>query len=701
MRGGGGGGGRGFSGGGRGDGAAAILRRLRAVLAGDDSGGGAGGGSRGARIGRESAARGGGGGGGGPAVRASADSPPLGSADWTCGECGFTPNFARRRYCFDCGAAKANGGQRQQQPQQHARGTTARSPASGGPVGDRGRRPLLSWGRGNRDEGGRGTDEPPTRRTPGASVAAIVEEAKRGVARSGGADGGIARSPNRQAASPPARPKPAVDADGFIAVGRSGKPTAAAAAASTPSVADDLGPSDDAASARPPPPARAEQRDGGPTRGGEQCEDLDAEDDDADAPQQEPTELRRRWAEEVALVKRLSRQGLPDGHPALVAAHAARDAAEAAWREAKQPAPVVTRLRWAQAKLARALELAEATGAAIEKAEAEHEKLMSQLHDRRADDDARVRKRQQAVQELQREIGGGDPVVRASDGGSAALLEACGGLCNAVGPELAALAERMPEGSDEWHAINRVLATLMDKQRRVEEAAGLHDTPPLAFNIGDGDDDGPEDMSVASQWSESHELGSAQEPGPGGCGGGDAGMSAPHLDGGWSDWGQDRWQAAHWRADQHGRWHRSSWADQWEAEHGQAATWGSDPQAEPAQGARRGGGEHDEESGEPSAKHRRQQVSGRAAAADGTSVVAAGSEAAAAAQASAAVSTAGLSAMGTTGAADYAAQVAEVVGRAINMGVQPITEEGQDLITLSPALLAHWVSEHLEQGAGR
>jgi hypothetical protein len=72
-----------------------------------------------------------------------------------------------------------------------------------------------------------------------------------------------------------------------------------------------------------------------------------------------------------------------------------------------------------------------------------------------------------------------------------------------------------------------------------------------------------------------------------------------------------------------------------------------------------------------------------------------------AAQAAAAASAAGHSSTDTSGAAAFAAQVAEVVGRAINMGVQPVTDEGHDLITLSPPLLARWVSEHLEAGAGR
>ncbi len=488
-----------------------------------------------------------------------------------------------------------------------------------------------------------------------------------------------------------------MDSDGFVTVGKGGKPTAAAAARAPATVdaADSGGGTD---GVRPTPPARADVRGGGEDHDEQLQEDWDLDEDEA--PQQGPDELRRRWTQEVALVKKLARQGLPDGHPALAAAHAARDAAEAAWRQAKPPAPVATRLRWAQAKLTRALEVAEATRAAITKAEEDHEKLMVQLRDRRCDDNARVRKRQLAVEELQGEIGGGDPAARTTGGDAAAVLEACGGLCDAVGPELAALAERLSEGSEEWQAVNRVLATLAASQRRVEEAAGVHDAQPQAFDIGDADEGGLDDMSVASQWSESHELCHAQGSGHDGQASGNVGMPASHHEDAWSDWGQERWDTAHWRADQHGKWHRSSWADQWEAEHGQAAGWGSVPQMGSAQGARRGGGEHDDESGEPNAKHRR-QASGRTTAAEGTSAPTAGEGVAAAAQAATAAAAAGDQSTGPPGAAAFATQVAEVVNRAISMGVQPLTDEGHDLITLSPALLARWVSEHLEPSAGR
>ncbi len=689
MRGGGGGGVRGGAGGGGGDDDAAFLRRLRAFFAGDGSGGGSGGVSRDARNGRAATARGRGGGGGGPAARTNAAQRPrslaadggrqLGTADWICERCGFTPNFARRRFCFDCGEAR---------PGAAAHGSASRPTSRMGPIGDGGRRPLLAWGNGGKETGRQEVDGPPSRRTPGASVAAIVEEAKRGAARRGAAAASVGGGASHQAVSQPARPKPTVDSDGFVAIGKGGGKPTAAMAASAPTTGGPAEPGGSTDDVRPTPPARTDARDDEEDDGGQPQEDWDLDEDDA--PPQGPDELRRRWMQEVALAKKLARQGLPDGHPALIAANAARDAAEAAWRQAKPPAPVATRLRWAQAKLTRALEVAEATRAAITKAEKDHEQLMAQLHDRRCDDNARVRKRQLAVEELQREIGGSGHAERSTGGSAAAALEACGGLCDAVGPELAALAERLPGGSEEQQAVNRVLATLAASQRRAEEAAGLHDAQPQSYDIGDTDEAGLDDMSVASQWSESHELGHDQDTRCAGQASGSADMHTSQSEGAWGDWGHDRWSTAHWRADQHGKWHRSSWADQWEAEHGQPAGWSSAPTTGSAQGARRGGAEHDDESGEPNAKHRRQTV-GHTAAAEGASTPAAGDGVAAAAHTTAAAAAAG----------DYAAQVAEVVNRAIDMGIQPLTSEGHDLITLSPALLARWVSEHIEPGDGR
>ncbi len=688
-----GGGGRGGSGG-RDD--AALLRQIRSLFV-DGSGDGGGGGARGSRGARAAAANGGGGGGGGRAgrafgnhARAAASGGGLqsGAADWTCGHCGFAPNFGRRRHCFDCGRPKSGG----------AHGAAAAAPARAGPMGAGGARPLLAWG--NRGMERQAASDAPTRRVPGASAAALVEEARRSVARATPANAG-----NGVGASGQAAPRSTVDADGFITVGKRGKP-AAAAAARVSAAGAGVGSADDEASMRAQAGATTAAMRRAAGERAEPPEDEDAADEE-DSPQG-PDELRRRWEEEAAVVKRLARQGLPDGHPALVAAQGARDAAEAAWRSAKQPAPIATRLRWAQEKLTRALELEETTKAAIAKAEEEHRRLMAQLHERRDVDAERVRKRRKGVEDLQAEIGGGAPATKVRDGNADAVLHACGSLCNSIGPELVALVERLQGGSEEWQAANKVLATLAASQRRMEEAAGIHDDRPQAYDIGDEDDD-PEAMSETSQWSESHELreeGGASCADAGGGMGSDLADQAGDVEGAdaargvaaWHRWRDDQWQSPHWQADRFGRWHRASWADQWEAEQGHGVGWGMGRQAGAAtaaaaaattQGARRGGGAHDAETGEPSAKHRRQQPSDHSMG-DGATAAPATGEGTAAASA----------AHGSVGAAAFARRVAEVVDRAINMGVQPITETGEELLTLSPELLSKWVSVHLDSTTG-
>ncbi len=705
MRGGGGGSG---SGGGGGGGDAALLRRLRTLLFGGGTGNDGDGGARNARGGRAASARGGGGGGGRPTGRATGDrarsaaaagGQQTGAADWTCGHCGFAPNFSRRRFCFDCGRARLGG----------PASPPARAPTHDGPVGAGGSKPQLAWGA--RGTGRREVDEAPTRRTPGASVASLVEEARRNAACSASADVGRGIGASGHAQSLSVGAAAAVGADGFITVGKRGKPVAAA-----PTHASSAGEARDAGNrsggTRPADAASAEAR-GGAVVQDVQRDDQEAEEDDA--PSQGPDELRRRWAEEVAVVKRLAKQGLPEGHPAMAAAVAARDAAEAAWRGAKPPALVATRLKWAQSKLTRALELAEATRAAIAKAEDEHGRLMAELHDRRCEDEQRVHKRRRAVEELQAEIGGGLPAARAGDGGAAAVLAACGSLCNAVGPELLALVERLPDGSEEWQAANKVLATLAASQRRMEEAAGMHDDrdQPEAFDIGDAEDDDIDAMSEASQWSESHELRDQGEAGGAAVNNGQASRLDGSADGTadtgippggdeWINWGQAQWHTPHWQTDQHGRWRRASWVDHWEAEHMPTDGWSAGQQSGTAHNTRRGGCERDDEACEPSAKHRRQQASERAATPQGAAVSASGSsDAAERTRTPTTNSATGIPPAGHDGAAAFERQVADIVNRAISQGVQPITAEGEELITLSPELLSRWVAEHLETSAGR
>ncbi len=690
MRGGAGGGGGPGAGGGEAD----LLRQIRALVAAGNGGGGNGG-ARAARNARAAGARANGGGGGGnvPAAggaRARSVAPAgarqEAAADWGCSWCGFTPNFARRRFCFDCGKPRAR-----VQGAAALSDVAAKAPTYLGPVGADGRRPQLAWG--TKHTARQGADVAPTRRTPGASAAALAEEAKRNGAcptptvHSGSGTKASSAS-GHQGAS-----RTTADEDGFITVGKRGKPVAPAPPSAPIGGRHGVSAQGNEAKSMGANCAPSESR----SAARDDADDAEADEEEAEGGESAPgpDALRRAWMDEVALVKRLARQGMPEGHPALVAAHEARDAAEAAWRKAKQPAPAATRLRWAQEKLSRALELQEASRAAIEQAEADHQQLMARLRQRHDDDIDRVRKRRQGVDDIQEEIGLDTPNGKSRSSKTAAMFEVCGGLCNNVGHGLVALVEMLQDGSAEQQAANKVLATLSDSQRRLEEVAGGDADRHQAcdtFDIGDGEDEG-DAMSQATAWSESHEV---HESGGGTGADGAREHRSEHGaynesavggepivgQGGWNRWTQRQWNVPQWQTDQHGKWHRASWADQWEAEHGQAAGWASCRKGAPTQETRNGADGNDSDNGEPSAKHRRQQV-------EDVSMESGGSSASAVEAGT-----------GTAGATSYAAQVEDIVNKAINAGVQPLTETGAELITLSREQLSQWVATHLEPKFG-
>ncbi len=136
-----------------GDGAEIILRQgLRELLDRVERGTGANSsGGRGRTTGRNDGPQGNGAGGrpnsnksarnmGHTAAAAGERRPQPG--DWTCGSCGFAPNFARRRNCFDCRRPRSPRGD----------GGVARAGSSGGglsrgPVNANGLRPILGRGK--------------------------------------------------------------------------------------------------------------------------------------------------------------------------------------------------------------------------------------------------------------------------------------------------------------------------------------------------------------------------------------------------------------------------------------------------------------------------------------------------------------------------------------------------------------------------
>ncbi len=435
-------------------------------------------------------------------------------------------------------------------------------------------------GRGTTNGGGGGSAKvgdggPPTHRVPGSSVAARAEAAAGNstwvdVAKRAGpgavgahsqASGGAAR-----ASTDGNGDCSMLDEDGFQKVtGRKGGKSTSNSAdggervGTAATVGDEL---------------RQDATEGAEARGSA----------DGDKQEGPPTvaELQQAWQDEVAFVKRLRQQGVQGGHPALRAACEARDAAERAWREAKEPAPTSVRLGRAQSKLDRAIHLQAEARRAVQDAEREHRERMATLQAALDECTARVKTRRQQLQEVRDEVAT-DGAGGAHSAQRDAIRRVHDTLCGEVGPTIAALVDQLDTSTPAWTALNGILGKLSTSKDILEGACG-GGRGAQAYDIGDNCDrwDG------WSEWSESHDLGGA----PPGAGGGEqvtgnegqwaAGRNCDDWVSGprdgdehdqdmdteeWWDAPPRRWQAgARWQACGYGKWARTSWADQLEAE---------------------------------------------------------------------------------------------------------------------------------------
>ncbi len=383
----------------------------------------------------------------------------------------------------------------------------------------------------------------------------------------------------------------------------------------------------------------------------------------------------------MAFVKRLRQQGVQGGHPALRAACEARDAAERAWREAKEPAPTSVRLGRAQAKLDRAITLQAEARQAVLEAEREHRERMATLQSALDECTERVTTRRQQLREVQAEVAAVDTGgSRATQLQQEAIRRVHSTLCGEVGPTIAALVEQLDTATPAWSALNGLLGKLSTSKDILEGACGGR-RATQAYDIGEGSDR----WDSWSEWSESHDL----RGGPGGGGGEEQATGGrDHWAGGyggdqsmgtgeWWDAPPSRWKTgARWQACGHGQWARSSWADQLEDEQqGPGEDVGPPP---PPPARRRLGpceGEQDTSGVQHQPSHHQhlqpqpQQAGPGAAAASPE--------------------------------ADPEVQkrlqnerVDHIISMAINAGVNPVTPSGEDLHILDPHSLDAWVAEH-------
>ncbi len=424
-----------------------------------------------------------------------------------------------------------------------------------------------------------------------------------------------------------------------------------------------------------------------PAAAGADGEEGDGDGEAEDVPT--PAQLRRRWQEEIAVVKHLGQQGLPADHPALVAACQARDSAERAWREAKDPTPLSVRLSRAQAKVDRAIALQADTRSAMQKLEAEYKAQLAVLEEKMAEDRDRVQLRRQQLEEVQAEAGAG---VGAGDGGHRAGMAAAqkvhSAMCNEMAPAIAALVEQVDSDSPAWQILNGLLCQLATSQHELQQAfqpqgsngqqqqrqqQQQQQQRPCTYDIGDGRPNDQRADGEGSEWSESHDL-----RGHAGTGASDDGWgswSYPPRDGEQDQsmgsgewWDEPHWKTkTRWHPSGYGQWTRSSWADSWEEEN------------------------HDEGDGDAeqgAAKHRRTHAPTPAPA----------SEAAETAVASGATSGGDAEAAAAARLRHYNERVAAIVARAIELGIQPLTDEGEELQILSPGQLDEWVAAKIPFG---
>ncbi len=408
---------------------------------------------------------------------------------------------------------------------------------------------------------------------------------------------------------------------------------------------------------------------GAPADGDGQCETHDQhreEVDEADGGGEEEgpstDDLHQAWHDELALVKRLRQQGVAADHPVMLAACQARDDAEKQWRGAKDPTPPSVKLGRAQAKLDRAIAIQADSRKAILDHERAYKERLAVLQSKMDEDTERVRMRRRQLDEVQAEMGMGAGKDRVTAAHGAAVKQVRDNISKEIAPALAALAEQLDTSAPAWTMLNSVLSTLSSSQALLDQATVTGSAQ--AYDIGDiADADGEADHHgwEGSEWSESHEL--MDQDSYGNCGQGHSGTGAEQdqaMGTGywWEDPGQQWQQSVRWEPRGHSKWQRSSWADSWEQEREEEAA-GEDP---------------------PAAVRRRLDPSAGTSTEGGAAAPSPPADEAA---------------EGAARRQQHASRVAQVIQRAIDKGVQPLTESGEELQLLDPQQLAAWVEAKL------
>ncbi len=212
--------------------------------------------------------------------------------------------------------------------------------------------------------------------------------------------------------------------------------------------------------------------------------EVDEDEMDGDQPTSEG-DLRQAWDDARETVRLL--EGNPRSSPSvLAAARRQRDGAEAAWRAAKPPHPLHKRLRWAQRAYDSAVAKQQLHQAELDQFEQETTKRRRQLLERGQVDKARTAKRLGALEDL---LDQGQRQRRQPLASMWAAQACATGIDTDVGPALAAVADKLEEGSPAWLELQAAMASLANVEEELRTAAtadqqrGTHSPPPAQFDI--------------------------------------------------------------------------------------------------------------------------------------------------------------------------------------------------------------------------
>ncbi len=172
--------------------------------------------------------------------------------------------------------------------------------------------------------------------------------------------------------------------------------------------------------------------------------------------------LRQKWEDHKACLRQLAAMGKSDDDPTVIAERVQAQAAKAAYDAARPSCPSSRRLQFAEQALERAQRAQEKAQEHHDQVVAAYEAELAEARQRLADAAANTAMRQENLDERRREIGASAPVeeeVDEAEEGRAALNDVVKGLDDKVGPQLAALRDKVGVDTD----LGRGLCGVIDQ----------------------------------------------------------------------------------------------------------------------------------------------------------------------------------------------------------------------------------------------